>query len=111
MKRILSVVLCLVFALSLCAMASGCKSTQGNTPSEGGEFADRIPGGVADVGVEVLEALTNSGEVSSYVFTNDDTFYGSSLGGLNNASFQKYFEEVYGGTLSLNNIEWEGWES
>ena len=111
MKRILSVVLCLVFALSLCAMAAGCKSTQENTPSEGGEFADRIPGGVADVGVEVLEALTNSGEVSSYVFTSSDTFYGGSLGGLNNASFQRYFEEVYGGTLSLNNIEWEGWES
>ena len=111
MKRILSVVLMLVLVLAMGLCATSCAST-GDKEEDKGNYADYVPGGSADVSAEVLAALTNSGTISSYVFTNDDTAgRPAHLGGLNNKDFQTLFSEVYGGTLELSNIPWEGWES
>ena len=108
MKRFLSIIVCLCLVLSL-GLMSGCKKTEGAATSDG-EYADYIPGSVADVSTEVLEALTSSGTVSSYVFTDEDTL-GTGLGGFNNEEFKTIFTEVYGGEIDLRRGEWEGWES
>ncbi|MBQ2703972.1 MAG: carbohydrate ABC transporter substrate-binding protein [Clostridia bacterium] len=111
MKKVISLLLILVLVVAMGICAAGCKST-GEKQDEGGKFADKIPGGSADVSAEVLEALTNSGSVSSYVFGTDDTAgRPANLGGLNNVTFQELFREVYGGEIELSNIPWEGWES
>jgi len=111
MKKLVSLLLILVLVLAMGVCAAGCKSTDGDK-DDSGKFADKIPGGTADVSAEVLEALTNSGTVSSYVFTDDDTAGRPlSLGGLNNEDFQTLFREVYGGELELKNIPWEAWEN
>jgi len=111
MKRVLSVLLMLVLVLAMGVCASSCASTDSGDKNDG-QYADYTPGGSADVSAEVMEALTNSGTVSSYVFTEEDTAgRPAHLGGLNNKNFQNLFKEVYGGELDLRIIEWEGWES
>jgi len=111
MKRIISLLMIFGLAMAMGVCAAGCTST-GEKQDDGGKFADKIPGGTTDVSAEVLEALTNSGTVSSYVFTNDDTAgRPAHLGGLNNKDFQDLFREVYGGELELKNIPWEAWEN
>ncbi len=111
MKRIISVLLMLVLVLAMGLCASSCASTETNDDKTG-DYADYIPGGVGEVSPEVLEALTNSGTVTSYVYTEDDTAGRPlQLGGFNSEKFQDIFSEVYGGTLNLRRIEWESWES
>lgn len=111
MKRVISLLLMLVLVLAMGLCASSCAST-GTEDTQSGDYADYIPGGVGEVSPEVLEALTNSGTVSSYVYADDDTAGRPlQLGGFNSEAFQDIFSQVYGGTLDLRRIEWEGWES
>ncbi len=111
MKKVLSVLLMLVLVFALCITATSCQTSE-TSKEETGDFSNYIPGGVEDVSEEVLQALTQSGTVTSYVFTNEDTAGRPlTLGGLNNKNFQKLFNEVYGGTLQLDMITWEGMEN
>ena len=92
MKRIISLVLVLVLALSLGVVATGCASTAGSDDKGGsGQFGDAVPGGVGDVSAEMLEAFSNSGTVSVYTFTDSLTD--------EQKKFDQYFEEVYGGKI------------
>lgn len=104
MKRILSVFVMLVLVLSFAAMATGCPAKAEPGPS--GKFDNIIPGGVYDVSQEVLEALVDSGTVSTYFYDSNDE-----NSGFANKDFQELFREVYGGELVLDHIEWEGWEN
>ncbi len=111
MKKVLSVLLMLGLIFSICVSAASCQSTETKNDSTG-DFSDYIPGGESGVSQEVLEALSQSGTVTSYVFTDEDEAGRPlNLGGLNNKTFQKLFSEVYGGTLDLKRIEWEGMEN
>jgi len=108
MKKTLSLLIVLVFAFSFFAM--GCKSTDKQSTSSG-KYDNYIPNGSSNVSAEVMEALTNTGTVSSYVFGDGDTAGGNSLTGFNNKEFQTLFREFYGGELDLHRIEWEKWEA
>lgn len=108
MKKKIALLLCLVFVLGLFAV--GCKSSDSSSSSSG-KYDNYIPNGSADVSAEVMEALTTSGTVSSYVFGDGDTVAGNGLTGFNNKEFQTLFREFYGGELDLRRIEWEKWES
>ncbi|MBQ2705052.1 MAG: extracellular solute-binding protein [Clostridia bacterium] len=106
--RKLSILLVLVLLFSFFAV--GCKSSD-KTSTSSGKYDNYIPNGATDVSAEVMEALTNSGTVSSYVFGDSDTAGGNSLTGFNHKEFQTLFREFYGGELELSRIEWEKWEA
>ena len=103
MKRIVSLTLVLVLALTLAIAATSCKSSQDVGSGDGGKYSGDIPGGVGDVSAETLEALSNSGKVTIYDFTEG---YGDE-----EKEFDNYFSQVYGGTLDRAYVVWEGWES
>ena len=101
-KRVFS---CLIVLMLICALgltAAGCKSSSVNSEDDGNSMGDLIPGGVGDVSAEVLEALSNSGEISVYTHSSGTSKY--------NEDFDEYFEQVYGGTVDRRYIEWENWE-
>ena len=102
MKRIISLVLVLLLALSLFLVATGCASTA-NSDNKGGngQFGDAVPGGVGDVSAEMLEAFSNSGTVSVYTFTDSLTD--------EQKKFDQYFEEVYGGKIDHRFKTWSYW--
>jgi len=103
MKRILSILLVLVMVAALGVSATGCASTGGDKSGDDGKYSQDIPGGVGDVSAETLEALSNSGTVTVYDFsegTSDEE-----------KEFDDYFSQVYGGTLDRAHVVWEGWES
>ncbi len=109
MKRIVSVLILAVLVLSLFAVV-GCSST-GDNGDDTGYTGNTIPGGMADVSEEVLEALQNSGEVKVYTFGDDmETTKPIYNGWFNQAEFQEYFEAVYGGKITIQNGVWSGWE-
>ncbi len=105
MKKIISMIIITVLVCSLCLCATSCKSTDGDKPEETFSLAGDIPGGVADVSAEVMEALRNSGDISVYS-------YASEKDGPSNyeKAFQTYFSEIYGGNLVYAHKQWEGWE-
>ncbi len=107
MKKILSAIILSALVMSLGLAAAGCKGAD-TTVENTGSYADAIPGGSADVSAEVLEALTNSGEISVYSFgdiskTPDVAAW--------RQEFINYYEAVYGGTIDYIDVEWENWES
>lgn len=104
MKKIFSLILVLVFALSVFAVAAGCASSEaGNDGDKQGQFGGDIPGGVGDVSAEVLEALSNSGTVSVYTFEEDKQLTEQQK------KFDQYFEEVYGGKVEHIYKTWSYW--
>ena len=102
-KRIISLLLTVVLVCALALTAAGCKTGGGGDQDSGKNMSDLVPGGVADVSAEMLEALSNSGNVSVYTHSEKDTDY--------TTDFTDYFTQVYGGTIDRRFIEWEGWES
>lgn len=103
----------LVLVLALGISAASCQ-TSGSGDNGGGKYTDVVPGGVDEVSAEVIEALTKSGTVKTYVFTDEDTAGRPlNLGGFNSKDFKEFFSEVYGGEIdvSITTNKWEGWES
>ncbi len=103
-NRFLRIAAVLTAAMLLFALTSGCKSAPVSTDQSDGQFAGEIPGGVGDVSAETLEALSDSGEVSVYSFA-DESERGEE------AEFDAYFSEIYGGKLTRKYIQWEKWEN
>ncbi len=104
MKRIFSLLMIVVLIAALAIVATGCNgSTTDNTST--GKYSDIIPGGESGVSQEVLEALVQSGTVTTYFFEGE----GNDIG-VNNKEFKNIFREVYGGEIMIDYIEWEGWE-
>lgn len=104
MKRIVSIFVLFALMLVICIGTAGCKGNNGDAQTDSGEYSNAVPGGAADVSADVLEALSNSGEVSIYqIDLNEktDAF---------NAKFAEYFNKVYGGTMNYIKINWNGWE-
>ncbi len=103
MKRLLSLLLVLLVAFSIFMVATGCaESEQKDNATNGGKYGNDIPGGVGEVSAEVLEALSESGTIKVYNFsesglTEDDK------------NFDKYFEEVYGGKVDHVFKTWSYW--
>lgn len=103
MKKLFSILIVAALTAALAVTAVGCKSTGGNDDSNSaGNYGKDIPGGVGDVSAETLQALSQSGTVSVYQFSEPDE---------EDEAFEDYFSEVYGGTLDKRNIVWEGWEA
>ena len=108
MKKAISLVLVLILVFALGITATGCKSTN-EKPDEGGKYADKIPGGVGDVSEEVLAALTESGNIVAYsCHVNAGTSDTANAKWWKN--FYEYYSEVYNGTVTVINREWEKWE-
>ncbi len=105
MKKLLSIILTIMLIAALALTASGCKSNADSDIGAGGEFADAIPGGSADVSAETIEALSNSGKVTVYAYTSDNKV------SEDNKKFAEYFNTVYGAELEYKTEVWEGWES
>ncbi len=103
MKRIFSLVIMFIMIAALATVAVGCNSAQNEGDNGGGKYGGDIPGGVGTVSEETLEALAQSGTVRIYDYNSALTDEAK--------EFDKYFEEVYGGKIERNFIEWEGWES
>ena len=101
-KKVFSFFICVVMTLSICTVFSACKSSAQNTDVDSAYNTDMIPGGVADISEEVLAALSDSGEVTVYEF-------GVELS-QSRKDFIEYFSEVYGGTVDVRQVIWEGWE-
>jgi len=101
-KRAFSCFIVLALICALAITATGCKTANVNS-EDGKNMGDLVPGGVADVSAEVLEALSNSGEVSVYTHSEETSDYDS--------DFAEYFSQIYGGTVTQSYVEWEGWES
>ncbi len=103
MKKLLSVVILFVLVLSLGIAATGCKGSADNDATGGdGQFAEVIPGGSADVSAETLSALSSSGTVKIYDYSETYTD--------EEKKFDAYFEEVYGGKVERINLQWSYWE-
>ncbi len=107
MKRIISFLVLSALVISLGISAVGCKSASTDS-DDTGSFSEAIPGGSADVSADVLEALTDSGEISVYSFgdINADPVLSEWRQG-----FLDYYQSVYGGTVDYMVIPWENWES
>ena len=91
----------LVLICALAITATGCKTADVNTDDDK-NMGDLIPGGVANVSAEVLEALSSSGDVTVYTNSSSETDSAK--------DFSEYFSQVYGGNLTRKYVEWEGWE-
>ncbi|MBQ2704584.1 MAG: extracellular solute-binding protein [Clostridia bacterium] len=100
-KRAFSLILVLVLICALAITATGCKTADVNTDDDK-NMGDLVPGGVANVSAEVLEALSSSGDVTVYTNSDSETDYAK--------DFSEYFSQVYGGNLTRKYVEWEGWE-
>ncbi len=109
MKKVLSILLLAVLVLSLGMAATGCKSSS-EGQGETGEFVDAIPGGSADVSADVLEALSNSGTISTYIFGKEATNTEDAAVTERREKFQEYYSQVYGGTVNYEYMVWENWE-
>lgn len=105
MKRILSVFVLLALVVALCASASSCKGTSDSTGIRDGEYADNVPGGVADVSAEMLKAFSESGTVKVYQYGDSEETNAK------NAKFDEYFNDVYGGKVERTVLPWNGWEN
>ena len=111
MKRVISALILAAFVLTLSA-AAGCKSTDSGNDASATYQGDVIPGGTAEVTQDVMDALQNSGNVSTYVLTDDKTSRKPlTLGWFYDENFIEYFEQVYGGTIETVYTTWEGWEN
>ncbi len=109
MKKVISLLILMALVLSLGIAATGCKSVDtdlGNT----GSFSDAIPGGSADVSADVLEALTQSGTISTYIFGGTATNTEDDDVTARREKFQDYFRQVYGGEVVYEYVVWENWE-
>ena len=100
-KRAISCIVVVILICSLAIVATGCKSADVNTDDDK-NMGDLVPGGVANVSAEVLEALSNSGDVMIYTFSQKESDYAK--------DFAEYFTQIYGGNLSHDYVVWEGWE-
>lgn len=93
------IVLVVVMALS----ASSCKSgKKDNSDASSTTLDTKVPGGYSDVSAEVLEALSNSGDVNVWFLCSELTEQHN--------EFIQYFEDVYGGTIHPTCVPWEGSE-
>ena len=102
MKRVLSLILVVVLALSVLLVSASCASTGDKGDKDaGGKYGNDIPGGVGDVSAEVLEALSESGTISVYNFNGSATE--------EDKRFEEYFEQVYGGKLDYRFKVWSYW--
>ncbi len=109
MKKAISLFILVVLTVSLFSVI-GCSSTADNGEN-GGFTGNTIPGGIADVSQETLEALQKSGKVKVYTFGNDMTsVHSGDNGWFNHEIFQEYFKAVYGGELEIVNGLWKNWE-
>ena len=100
MKKILSSVLLLALVLSLAFTAAGCKKT-GNkdSNSKAGSTAANLaenPFGMADADAEFLEAMSNTGEISNYTFSQELSDY--------EKEFCEFFAKYYGGSMNYRYI-------
>ncbi len=104
MKKFMSILIVAVLVAALAVSSVGCQSTDVSNNDQSGTYVNDIPGGSADVSAETLEALSNSGMVTVYSYSQN---------GLTDAEkeFQEYFNTVYGGDLQYQQEVWEGWES
>lgn len=109
MKKAISLLVLMAMVLSLGLAATGCKATETDT-GDTGSFSDAIPGGSADVSREVLEALTNSGTISTYIFGGSAENNESSEVTQRRNKFIDYYEQVYGGKVEYEYMVWENWE-
>ncbi len=105
MKKLLSILIIAMLIAALAATASGCKSESGSTDTGDGAYANDIPGGATDVSAETLEALSNSGKVTVYAYTDTNAVSEDAQ------KFAEYFNSVYGADLQYKTEVWEGWES
>ncbi len=105
MKKFLSILIVAMLVMALAVTATGCKSGNGGSNSNDGAYANDIPGGSADVSAETLEALSNSGKVTVYAYSDDNKI------SEDNQKFAEYFNSVYGAQLEYKVEVWEGWES
>lgn len=100
MKKILSSVLLLALVLSLAFTAAGCKkSGSANSNSKAGSTAANLaenPFGMADADAEFLEAMSNTGEISNYTFSQELSDY--------EKEFCEFFAKYYGGSMSYRYI-------
>lgn len=104
MRKILSLLILCALVLSLGIAATGCNSTSDNTGSTNdGQFANAIPGGSADVSAETLQALSESGTVRIYDYSENYTD--------EEKKFDAYFEEIYGGKVERIYQQWQYWEN
>lgn len=101
LKKMISLVLVALLVCALGITAAGCKGSSGD--KQDSAFGEgQIPGGVADVSEEVLQALSESGNVLVYTNSKEPSQH--------NKDREEYFSNVYGGTLESRYVEWEGWE-
>ncbi len=109
MKKVISLLILACLMLSLGIAATGCKGSEdgGNNASGGGDYADAVPGGNADVGVEVMEALTNSGTISMYMFEDNPSIPGNRSEWFD--SFLEYYGQVYNGKVDVIDTLWADW--
>ncbi len=103
MKKVLSLLVLFALVLSIGLVATGCKgSTDNGGGTASGDFADAIPGGSADVSAETLQALSESGTVRIYDYS--ETYTDAEK------KFDEYFSTVYGGKVERINLQWSYWE-
>ncbi len=108
MRKVLSILVLATLVLSLGIAATGCKSSANSDTGNVGSYVDAIPGGSANVSADVLEALTNTGEISVYSF--GDISKDPELSAWRE-DFLTYFSEVYEGSVDYIVVEWENWEA
>ncbi len=108
MKKLISMLVLAALVMSLGLAAVGCKSS-GTDSGETGSFIDAIPGGSADVSVEVLNALADSGTISTYIFGDGVTPESDSVIS-RREKFDAYYDQVYNGKVDYEHIVWEKWE-
>ncbi len=105
MKRLISILVTAVMLAAIIALAAGCNSTDTSNGNGSGEFAEAIPGGSADVSIETIEALSNSGTVKIYNLNGQNQWKNE-----RHTKFTEYFETVYNGKIDNVNTVWSGWE-
>ncbi len=108
MKKVISLLVLAVLVFTLGACAVGCKGTGDNGEKGGGnDYGDAVPGGSADVSTDVIEALSNSGTISMYMFEDNPSIPGNRSEWFD--EFLDYYEQIYNGKVDIIDTQWADW--
>ncbi len=109
MKKVISLIILAALVLTLGAAAVGCKGNSADNGDGGSKnnYGDAVPGGSADVSTEVMEALTNSGTISMYMFEDNPSIPGNRSEWFDD--FLEYYGQVYNGKVDIIDTLWADW--